>query len=478
MDDNYFDKKIRDKVDKYIDPGMDEGALAGLQRRLDAVTPKIPWYQHRKYWAWTAAAVLFISLLNFSLYSYFDNSTELELMSKIESIKDYQEQIYVLQQQLNDQPNIIHDTVVIYKEAQPTMAKIGPQNVGVYLATMRPNERRTLLAPFMAASKPNKMSIEPGQTLLLSLNDVPYAVRSYLEQGPLNASLNGQQLSVLLDPSDLPATPAELKHRQLTTDFFSPSWPNRLTASEFGRIENKSNEKVNTKQKDVYLSANVIRALEKNQMKKYGVRIGPSIILNKPYYDLGSDGLDAGFGVLAEFVLSPSIRIESGLDYNLIEYGLSPDEIAGLTQEQYQQFPSLNRDFGEIRDINVSNEILSIPINVKYFYPISKKKRLFAGAGYSSMLFLAQHFEYLYDANVAIGDDDDFRADLTAVKRKDEPVFYAGSLNMQLGMESQIRKNMYLQGALFYQKGLHAMGLEDRDINMFGLRSTLFFKVK
>ncbi len=479
MDDNYFDRKIREKVEGYNDPGVDSGALAALHQKLDAVGPTIPWYKNHKLIGWSAAAVLFISLVNFSLYSFVYRQSENELLTQIRSLKENQAQLYQLQQKISNTPTIIHDTVFVIQEVAAA-PQYSTDNLKKYLKNLAPDDRLAIIADYVvqANNKAGAQIDPPNQLLLVNLDDAPEEVKSYLANQAFYASIGGEKVTVRINHSDVPQHPDFLAHKGLLINPNEPIWSDQMILANISHekeIEPKQSKAVN---KDVYMSANVLRALEKNELKNYGIRIGPSLNFNKPYYDLGSDGLDAGFGVLAELVLSPSVRIETGLDYNLMEYGLSPNEITSLSQDQFERFPSLNPEFGTVNDINVSSDIIRVPINFKYFYPISKKKRLFAGAGYSSMLFLSQHFEYDYDAGVAIGDEDDFRANLTAVKREDDPKLYAGAFNLQLGVESKIKKNTYVQAAVFYQKGLDAMGAEEREIEMFGIRSSLFFKVK
>ena len=77
-----------------------------------------------------------------------------------------------------------------------------------------------------------------------------------------------------------------------------------------------------------------------------------------------------------------------------------------------------------------------------------------------------------------IDDEDDFTISLSSKKRVEEAKFYAGMLTASLGLESQLKENLFLQTNLFYRYGLQPMGREESDVSMIGLKSTLKFKVK
>ena len=138
-----------------------------------------------------------------------------------------------------------------------------------------------------------------------------------------------------------------------------------------------------------------------------------------------------------------------------------------------------NTDIGELHKIHVSSDVISTPLNLKYFHPVSRKKKIFASIGYTPMLFISQNFEYSYlsDVNSDI-EEDDFSTSLESRKREDDPKMYAGTFNASLGIESQLKKDLFLQAALFYQKGIDEMGKEGQELQLFGVRSSLWFKVR
>lgn len=481
MDDKHFDKKIREKIARYQDPGVDPGALTGLHDRLDNFKTTIPWYKNRRYLGYAAAAVLFISLLNFSLYSYINQYSKEDLLAQIASLKSDQQQLYKLQHEFNASTKIIRDTVYLYKEILKAPEKLKVSQVENYVASLSPVKRQQILEKYMPAAHDDIYGNQSSHKIVLAnLDEAPEEVKSYLATNDLYTINNGKRIKLVIEDLDILQPPDYLAKKGMILN--RADWGLTANISYFPVVATRKGEKETAKSdkntKDVYLSANVLRALEKNEMRRYGFRIGPSVDFYKPIFDLGNKNINTGIGFLAEFVLSPSVRLESGFNFTQMEYKLDPSEISNLTETQISKFPSLNPGLGKINAIEVTSDILSMPLNFKYFYPLSKKKRLFVSTGYTPMLFLSQKFLYAYKPKEEIDDEDDFRADLTAIKRKDNPKLYAGTFNVHLGMESQLKKNTYLQAAVFYQNGIDDMGVENRSIEMVGLKSSLFFKIR
>ena len=112
-----------------------------------------------------------------------------------------------------------------------------------------------------------------------------------------------------------------------------------------------------------------------------------------------------------------------------------------------------NTDIGELHKIHVSSDVISTPLNLKYFHPVSRKKKIFASIGYTPMLFISQNFEYSYlsDLNNDI-EEDDFSTSLESRKREDDPRMYASTFNASLGMESQYKDRFIPAGSSFLSK--------------------------
>ena len=330
----------------------------------------------------------------------------------------------------------------------------------------------------MPQDKEAGMGLSENRLYIDGLENAPEEVKSYLYSTSLFVFDEGRKFPVTIDNLPYQSQPGKLKKKgyYLTATDWQPFLDFGIDSDDKDEVA-KANEK--KKIKDVFLPSRILRVLEKNEMNGVGFRWGPEIQLFGQGYDLGDGELQTSIGVLAELVMSPSLRLESGFRYTKLDYSLDDPEIRDLGEDELRAFPALNTDISELNKIEVSNDVLSIPLNLKYFHPVTKKKKVFASIGYNPMLYFNQHFEYSYLAD--IGNDvheDDFSTSLKSKKRVDNPEMYAGTFDASLGLESQLKKNLYIQAALFYQKGIDEAGQEGRELELFGLRSSLWFKVK
>ncbi|MDN5212637.1 hypothetical protein QQ020_11295 [Fulvivirgaceae bacterium BMA12] len=477
MDDNKFDQRIREKVAEYRDYGIDSGALEGLHQRLAGVTYALPWYKNLKNIGWIAASVILVSLLNFSLYSYIHGSDSQELLDELAQLRHDQQKLYELQNQLNNKENRLIDTVYVYKEKAVNTTN-PPRDLEAVIATMNKKELNDLIQKYNLGAEHSGQKALPGSQLYMAnLDDAPPEVRSYLARNGIFVFEDGKKVPVKIDNLPYQHGPERLRKRgyYLASNDWQPFFDIGIGGDEQEKQEVAGNAK---KTKDVALPARILRVLEKNEMNGLGFRWGPELTLLRSAYDIGhGEGLQ--LGVLAELVMSPSLRLESGFKYTKLEFGLDDSEIAAQSEETLNTFPALNRDIGELEDIEVSSDIISIPLNLKYFYPLTKRKKMFVSVGYTPMLYLSQRLEYSYLADIGNDiEEDDFSTAITSTKRIDNPELYAGTFNTSLGLESQLKKDLYFQAALFYQKGITDMGVEERNIELFGLRTSLWFKVR
>ena len=479
MDDNKFDQRIRNKVAQYRDQGVDPGALEGLHQRLAGVSYALPWYKNLKIPALVAASVALISLLNFGLYSYIYQSDNEGLLHEISQLRQDQQRLYELQNQLNNNESQRIDTVYIYED-KTVEEPGGAERLEALLAALSPEELDGLMqkyGPGQESQNAYKGLNESG-LYVTGLEDAPKEVRSYLYSAGLFIYDNGKKVPVAVNnfPNRAQTRKLGKKGYYLTENNWQPFVDIGVGADNKNEVTKATG---GGKNNDIFLPPRILRILEKNEMDGVGFRWGPELKLFGQNYDLGDGEPQIGAGVLVEFVLSPSLRLESGLQYAKLDYSLKESGINDLGEDELSMFPALNTDIGELNKIEVSSDVLGLPLNLKYFHPISKKKKIFASIGYTPMLYISQHYEYTFGADID-GDivEEDFSTSLQSRKRVDRPEMYAGTFNASLGMESRLKQNLFLQAALFYQKGIDDAGVEGRELELFGLRSSLWFKVK
>ena len=177
---------------------------------------------------------------------------------------------------------------------------------------------------------------------------------------------------------------------------------------------------------------------------------------------------------MAEFILSPTWRIGTGTKYTYAGYKIDDTKDLG---EDLTAFPNINTDLGELNQIEQKSHILSFPVHLKYQHPISKDRAVFATFGLSPQLYLLQKFEYEYIFPITT-EDGVFISEIESPNKVKTNNFYLGTYDFSLGFEKKLYNKSLLQLSAFYSKSAGGLGVESRDLDLIGLRSSLKFRVK
>src|SRR5690606_23778859 len=129
----------------------------------------------------------------------------------------------------------------------------------------------------------------------------------------------------------------------------------------------------------------------------------PALDISQGVYPVGEGAADLGGGLLAEFVLSPSLSLESGVKYMFRNY-----HIDNAVDLQNIELPEFDATTVNIEKVKINSHILDFPVNLKYRHPFTANLYGLVGAGYSSILYLRQNFEYSYTFNTESWDEDLF----------------------------------------------------------------------
>jgi hypothetical protein len=421
MDDNQFDDIIKKKAGDYQEPGFDPAALSDLHYRLatDAVWP---WYSRYRTELITCAGLALCTLIILWNQWRLSNTEHMLLNDhQLASIKQG-EQMSKLQHEIDYLNTVQPDTIRIteFKE----------QNSMVYKVLL---SRIANLEATLESYRNNR----PAQTKKLLQAD-----SLKLVQGYANAN-NMDEIKY----------PARLVPRKIDSKSARAQW-------------HEKNIDVEAKQKS--LSVKAIRNIEGHYQKGVGIRVGPMLDASKGLYSVGAtDRLDVGGGVLADFILSPSLSVETGGKFVHRVYSISDQqEIAE------KEFPSVEQDLGTPKNVDIDSWILEIPINLKYRYPLSMKSHWLAGVGLSSMLFTRQALEYDYPFS------GNTSASIYSAYTTSSPSFYSGALNFSLGLSNETKRKRIVETSLYYQFGLSDVGAEKNQQSFLGLRSVYWFKVR
>ena len=221
------------------------------------------------------------------------------------------------------------------------------------------------------------------------------------------------------------------------------------------------------KKSHTQFSAKTVRELEKHYRKGMGIRLGPTLDLSKGFYDQGTGGIDIAGGLLGDFIVSPSLSVETGAKFIHRYYEISEEEL-----NTNPTLPYINPDLAPATQAEVDSWMIEVPMNLKYRYPLSPKTYALAGLGYSSVIYTKQVFEYSYNFDAIPS------GYITEPHILNDVTRYSGTLNISLGISKRLKNNKILETSLYYQQGLGEMGVEKNRSNYIGIRGVYWFTVK
>lgn len=452
MDDNTFDKRIKEKVEKYKDTGADDGALAGLHEKMSGVT-YTRWYTPYRKIAGYTTAVLLTSLLNFGLFTYFQTSRDEALRSALTELKENKISYNRLKEDFKWLRASKTDTIYIFKKVKPHQNI--PDN-----SWIREDIRQTELPA--TALPPD------GEVNLGKAEEISDEIKQFLGQyGLAYLHENG---NIYLRNHNIEQV-SFIRRKSYQEDMAA----NNATI-QIKSVNNELNKETVKAGKKTSLSVKVLREIEKQKMTGIGFQYGPEVDAFKLATDVGHGKPGISAGIMGEFILSPALRIETGAKYMLSAYKISA--VNQLSPDQLLLYPAIEQEAGTLESISVTDHAVLFPVHLKYNYPIARDRYLFVSAGVSPQLFLTQFINYSYQYDIDTGGEDDFGVAIEASKRVDDIYFNPGTIDAGIGIEKKLKNHAILQLSAFYSYGLKPVGTEEREFKIFGLRSALKFRIK
>ena len=412
MDDRKFDSIVRKKLEDYHHPVIDQGALAALHRHNDAL-PQTPWYsRHRTELIITSGIALLVIL-------YLLGDTVLTHTAALDkqrnnTINAQKAQIEELKSEVGRFQLLKIDTVRIIEVRTEQSALIGKLMQRIALL----EESNQKLMAFEGRSTYQPQTARENLVRFSPLPNFPATSQ------PIDSAVNNEH-------------------------------------------EADQNKQSNTSKKS--LGAKSIRALEKHYTHGVGIKLGPTADIFGSRYSLGDGHPSLSGGILAEFIVSPSLGLEAGVKYSKRYYAIRDEQILSGSS-----LPGVDEQFGNLQGAEVDYRMLEVPLNLKYRYPLSLKDHWIASIGYSSLIYLNEEFEYTYEFD----NQSPSPASIVSTVRTDELKVYAGTINVSLGMSHQLKNRKIVEASLFYNHGIGTQGIEKTRAQYFGLRGSYWFTVQ
>jgi|SRR5579859_3972629 len=436
MDDNTFDDLVKGKLKNYVDPSIDSSALDDFHERMHNFESK-SWYQTH------ATALALATLL------IFTGVNALLLLNNIYLKKNPSSRLTKQSSQ-----NTVDSLLAVVGQLQCAASEPVPAEINAspkfQLRLVRSNES---IDPFVVNYR----------VAIGSREGIPEKVYTELKEDGFLAEKGGE-VFLLLTRTENSRIQTALYTRpgDLLVPIPQPGAV-QLIALNTDRSEKKQSNHVD--EEKTSLAAR--NALEKHYFNKLGIQVGAYGDLMEGFFSQGTGVITPRIGFTADWVLSPRISIESGIDYGTTEIRFSGSET---------QHTPYDSQLGNLESATVTNRLLSIPLSFKYRQWVFDKSQLVLRAGYTPYGILSKQHQYNY-VRPDINPDSDGNH-ISTVEKRDEYKFYGSTITASAGLTLNRRKSKNLwEASIFYEHGL-GNGFEKSSMQLIGLRTAYWIKLK
>ncbi len=435
MDDSDFDELLKDKFEGHEFSGSVPNALDRFHSRL-ASYQTIPWYSQYRTEIFVATTFILFTLFN-SLFYWNFNKKEISSAQKLDNSKAIIDSLLLVIEKLHsNQPNA---SVFIIDPSKPAAKNVASMDIAP--------EKQVL----SSLSTDSRFHIG-------SVSSLPKTVYERLTQEGVLETQNGEAFLIITDRVK------RIRHKAYLFDpiaIVNPGEIDSVSTSKESRLI--KSHKIILKN----LPSKMINKMESHSYKAgVGIGIAPHLDLAAGIFSLGSGGLLPRAGVTVEWTVSPHWSIETSLDYTNTKL---------TTDKNFQSFylPNIKPELGVLENVQIKNQLLSMPINLKYRWWLTHKQLLVMKAGYSPYLGLRNTYTYTYPEKPPYAD-----FVISDVEQVDQMKFNGGTLNLAVGINRLIKKKNFFEVALFYERSLGKFGDQNLNMQLFGLRTAYSIKVR
>lgn len=163
------------------------------------------------------------------------------------------------------------------------------------------------------------------------------------------------------------------------------------------------------------------------------------------------DKIGSNFGAIIEYRLNKKFSIQTGIIRSMKYYDAYPDQYKWVWGYSH----------AKLNEINAKCKMLDFPLNIRYDMLSIAKTRIFANGGVTTYRMMKENYHYDYVDNTS-----------TYIKVRDwegkTGTFYASNLNISVGLEKYISKNLTLQVEPFIKSPLKSIGFGKVPIITYG----------
>ncbi len=446
MDDNKFDDLLKGKLKNYEDPTFDASALEGLHERLGSFQPT-PWHGRNGVRNVFIASLFLLTAINtyFFIHNSVEQNNPVALLEPVISYANTMDSLNLIIEHLQKE-------LTQQKEIRPLPVSLTSPKFQFHL--VQENESNGLSALDLV------YKLDVG-----GKKNIPQPVYERLKDEGLLTEDHGELFLLLHKKS---TRPVQFAIHVSPTDLMVPT-PLPPTMKLFTMNTEKAQPRKTIKiipQGKSSLAAK--NALEKHYFNKLGIQIAPHLDLVKGIFARGDGGITPRVGLTADWLITPRISFESGIDYTTTQNLLNHNDIPPYVQ--------YNPQLGSCETATLTSRLISIPLNIKYRRWISEKRQFVLRAGYTPYILLSKQSQYNYVRPDVYGTSETDRT--TTFNNYREFRFFGSTLSTSAGLTIKRNKNKGIwEAALFYEHGL-GQGFDQKSMQLIGLRTAFWFKVR
>lgn len=216
------------------------------------------------------------------------------------------------------------------------------------------------------------------------------------------------------------------------------------------------------------ISGKTRNAIEKHYFSGVGINLAPHADLVSGSFSSGSGRVVPRIGLIADWVLSPKISVETGVDYAALKFAVS-------NNFQKLGLPNVDTELGTLQSAQISARTASLPVNFKYRRWITAESQLIFRVGYTPYFSLRGQYIYNYrPPNLPPGSD----VTINTIEQVDDNKFYGNTISASAGVTRALRENRKLEASLFFEHSLGTVGTEKAKMNMVGVKTAYWFNVR
>gem|GEM_PF-4564062 len=435
MDNREFDHIVKGKLESVL-PSYNEEAWGELAYKLDLIAP-MPWYARWKS-AMIAAALGLITLINVGVW-YQVNQNQTQMQQILDELNNRDQQV--------------------------------PENLYV---TTSDNYLGSSLSTSLTTTSPLGTNdvFKHSQTLLDPLSIYRINAGKPTPSAPAPSTTYGSGLAAVKSPGIVATDRLDQALDQATNAYFSKLASRSIDALDSKNPFQQSYALATPDGEDMYVRGIVVPATKNKWEHPLSLRVGLATGYFIPDPDLGERFVSSRQSLVLESPIGGNLHGLTGLSYQEMIYKLDDVDDNNFSQETLLRYPDFNSFDNTPDEIRVENQVLQIPLHVRYYRPLNNKWSVFVGGGPTLDLLLKQKFIYSF-----LEIQNEQLVEFEEVRTRNDVSLSIGSLAGSVGIEHYFGRRLSAQMELNYQYGLGRQGVERRSFNSLSITGGMFYKL-